>query len=113
MFLAHIMAGSDPRHAPSTLYLLVERAAEEEDALGQIPVELWDAIKELVLGNPLFEGEIVPFEDSTQAARELMKYIHPKLKAVQVSGELEHMVRVTPLTDEEIDQFNKRMFDEF
>lgn len=113
LFLTHIMAGSDPRHAPSTLFLLVEKAAENEDGMGQPPADLWDQIKQLVLGNPLFEGEIVPLQDSWAAAKELMAYSHPKLKAVQVSGELEHLVRVTPLTDEEIDKFSRRMFDDF
>jgi hypothetical protein len=113
LFLTNVMAGADPRYAPSVLYTLVTEGADSENEEGLPPAEVWAQIKALVLENPLFEGEIIPLQESTSAAKELMAYSHPKLKAVQVTGELEHLVRVTPLTDEEIDRFNKRLFDDF
>ena len=45
--------------------------------------------------------------------RELLMYMYPKLKNVEVSGDMEHLVKVVQLTPEEIDAFEKRFNDDF
>lgn len=112
IFLAHIQAGVDPRSGPGLVHELVRRGADNLDATDQFPAEVCQQLMDYVLHNPLFEGETIPLQDSTMAARELLSYRQPKLKAVQVTGDMEHLVFVKPLTKSEIDDFDKFVFDE-
>jgi hypothetical protein len=113
IFLALIQAGVDPRFGPGQVHELVQRGADNLDATDQFPAEVCQQLMDLVLHNPLFEGEIIPLQDSTMAARELLSYRQPKLKAVQVTGDMEHLVKVKPLTEDEIKKFDQFVFEEF
>jgi hypothetical protein len=111
LFLCDIMAGHDPR-GNGQLYVMMENAEKEEDLDGKPSAEDWQAIKDLVFGDPKYHGESVTLNDSVAAAKEALAYMYPKKKAVEVTGNMEHLVKVVPLTKEEIDLFEKRFMDE-
>lgn len=113
VFMAQIMAGVDPRHAPGTLYSLVKLAADNETETGAPHQNTWERIKEFVLDNPIFRGEFISLNESCTMAKELMGYLHPKRKAVEITGELNHLVQVVPLTDEDIERLEEKMRGEF
>jgi len=106
-FLASLMSGSDPRRRDPLLRSLVLAVVRESGGDQSIPPnsEDWSEIVSLVLDSGLYETEPVPLEVSTAAARELLQYLEAKLKAVEVSGDLDVNLRVVPLTDDEIKRF--------
>ncbi len=110
-FLASIMSGIDPRRKESSLVRIVR---EMNDELGDDDPgpdrDSWDFLASYVLGSGLFETEPVSLEVSYAAAKELMNYLNAKLKAIELSGDVDVNVRVVPLTDEEIERF-KRVWD--
>ncbi len=110
-FLADIMAGIDPRPDKSEIFKLVRDMVIEEDEEGLPPYEMWEALKTLVVTK--YEKEKVVLGDSIGASKELLQYMFPKKKSVEVSGDMAHLVKVVPLTKEEIDTFEKRFIDEF
>lgn len=110
-FLVAIMAGRDPRPGIGALKDAVLKA-EESETRGRPNAELWTKVKELVLYNPLYEREPVAVQDSQSASKELLSYQHSKKKAVHVSGSMEHLVTVEPLTAKEAALVDDELFDE-
>lgn len=113
IYLTSIMAGVDPRQGFSELYRLLQAMFVAEDKYGRPSLETYTTLKKYVQANPHTQHEPIPAQDSTAAASQLMGYCHPKLQAVKVSGELEHLVKVVPLTKEEIERVEALIFDEF
>lgn len=114
LFLCEVMAGHDPRGAIGKLYQYVEEASKAEDIeTGLPPVEFWNLIKELVSEDPVLKCDPITLSKSADAAKELLMYMYPKLKNVEVSGDLEHLVKVVPLSKDEIDAFEKRFNDDY
>lgn len=111
-FLVAIMAGRDPRPGIGALKAAVLKA-EESEVKGQPEAEFWDKVKEMVLYNPLYEREPVAVQDSQSASKELLSYQHSKKKAVHVSGSMEHLVTVEPLTAKEAELVDNELFDDF
>lgn len=115
VFLAEIMSGRDPRNQCSKLYKFVKSLAESDEEPNEIDFEY---IKFLVLGVPplfisQYEPERVDINQSIKAAEKLIEYLHAKLKAVEVSGNVAVEHRVVPLTDDEAKVFLKRWNKEF
>ena len=111
LFLASIMAGVDPRPDKSQIFEMVKEMAAEEDLDGKPDADAWELLKALVFAN--YQKESVVLGDSIGASKELLQYMYPKKKAIEVSGEMGHLVKVVPLTKEEVDTFEKRFLDEF
>ncbi len=114
LFLCEIMAGHDPRGTIGKLYQYVEEASKAEDIeTGLPPIDFWKLIKELVFEDPVLKCDPISLGKSADAAKELLAYMYPKLKNVEVSGDMEHLVKVVPLSKEEIDKFEKRFISDF
>lgn len=113
LFLCEIMAGHDPRGSIGKLYQLIQEAVESENDLGLPDLQFWVSIKNLIFEDPVLRNDPIPLSDSTSAAKELLMYLFPKLKNVEVSGDMEHLVKVVPLSKAEIDELEKRFNDEF
>lgn len=110
-YLAYIGCGVDPS-APNRLRdMVLEAQAAEIEGLPLL--EDWQRIKELILSDPRYEGEPLYREERTEANMEILKYQYPKLKAVDVSGQLQHQISVKPLTKEEIEKFEESFFNDF
>jgi hypothetical protein len=111
LFLASIMAGIDPRPDKSQIFELVKEMAAEEDLDGKPDADAWEALKLLVFNE--YQKESVVLGDSIGASKELLQYMYPKKKAIEVTGEMGHLVKVVPLTKEEVDTFEKRFVEDF
>jgi hypothetical protein len=111
LFLASIMAGIDPRPDKSQIFELVKEMIGNEDIEGLPSLDDWATLKNLVFEH--YQKEFVVLGDSIGASKELLQYMYPKKKAIEVSGEMGHLVKVVPLTKEEVDTFEKRFLDEF
>lgn len=110
--LASYSAGVDPCGMVSMLYELLKQCHINRKE-GQPRAVDWERVWAYLCENPALHGGIVDQDMRLTATKELMPYMHPKLKSVQVSGELSHLVRVEPLTDEDIDKLKERMKNEF
>ena len=109
-FLVHAQAGVDPREDLSLLYeLMVEACSGLEP--GELPdVDQWTMIRDLVLSDPVYAKNHILHAASLKAATELLKYLAPGLKAIEVKtdkGEHERAV-LEPLTVEEIKSFEDK-----
>lgn len=80
-FLTQIMGGTDPRRV-SLVYLKI-KALEEE--YGEQPPDEWDWHELIDLIKHEYRGSIVAIDKSQDAAKQLMEYMHPKRKAVEVT----------------------------
>lgn len=113
LFLCEIIAGVDPRGARGALHAAVVRALDTEDARGLPEADAWAVVRDIVLGNPCYQGEWVSLADSIAAARELMQYLHPKLKSSEVTAKITGTLGHVALTPSEIDEFNRRFLHDF
>lgn len=104
-FLASLMSGRDPRNRPALLYNVVNKIAMDRGPLSPPDVDEWEMICDLVLNSGLYQTEPVPLETSVKAAEKLMDFLHAKLKAVELTADIEVTTKVIPLTDEEIERF--------
>ena len=75
--------------------------------------EDWEALWEFVLQNPAVQAGFVDQDTRFNATVQLMPYLHPKLKSVQVTGEIEHMIRVVPLTEADIIRIKEHLNNDF
>ena len=107
-FLAEIMAGIDPRFATSPLYDLVTSVAHEQR---QPTPDEWSAVVEFVSENPAMKFSRVDLQISLAAAHKLFEHLHPKPKSLEITGEIEPIVRTLPLTEDEL-RAQKKVFDE-
>jgi len=110
--LASYSAGIDPCGVVSQLWELLEQCHRYR-VDGRPRATDWERLWDHVTENPALRGGVVDRELRLSATKELMPYLHAKLKAVHVSGELSHLVSVEPLTDEDIDKLKERMKNEF
>ncbi len=111
LFLCEVMAGHDPRGVPGQLFELVKSMSQNEDEFGAPNAEAWEMLKLLVFAE--YKVDPITLARSADAAKELLTYMYPKLKNVEVSGDLEHLVKVVPLSKDEIDAFEKRFNDDY
>lgn len=103
-FLASVMAGIDPRKEEGSLYKLVNRIALS----GKRPnKEQWETICEIILSTDAYMKDRVDSATSIKAAEKLIEFLEPKLKAVELSGTLNHNVAVVPMTKEQVKQFKE------
>jgi hypothetical protein len=110
--LASYSAGVDPSGLPSRMYELLKQCNDRRQN-GSPRAEDWDALWDFVVQNPAIQAGFVDQDMRFQAAVQLMPYLHPKLKSIQVSGELEHLVRVVPLTEEAIKRIKAHLDNDF
>jgi hypothetical protein len=108
-FLASVMSGYDPREVDSPLFTLVKKISFRDLEGGEnFPTpEEWLAVSEEILSGG-YERARVPVEQSQRAAEKLMEFLHAKMKAVELSGQVETVVKVEPLTGEELERFRER-----
>lgn len=108
-FLASIMSGYDPREIDSPLFTITKKISFRDLEGGEnFPTkEEWDAISTIILSGG-YEKTRVPVEHSQRAAERLMEFMHAKMKAIELSGNLDMVVKVEPLTGEELDRFHER-----
>ena len=110
LFLAEVMAGKDPREPVSRLYKAVDAVTEGE----RPTADQWQAIRDMVLNDPAFMPRRLDADTSIKAAERLVDYMHPKLKAIEVSAQVAATVAITkPLTAEEIEEFGRKWSGEF
>lgn len=118
-WLAHVMAGRDPRPMQSPLIQIVRKIAYRAfDGGSDLPdQDEWTAIVEHVLGSGLYESARVGLRESQSAAQELMKYLHARRRDIQaaVSAEvnLTEKTAPAPLSPSEIAEFKKIFEDVF
>jgi hypothetical protein len=110
LFLAHIMAGFDPRGGGQLyqyLHRLRTKIGDKRPTAAQ-----WERICFLLDLTPNFEP--LDLGTSLGAAMRLMDYLHPKQKAFEVSGSLGTVAAtVENLTKAEILEFKKLFEKEF
>lgn len=103
-FLASVMAGIDPRKEEGSLYKLINKIALS----GKRPnKEQWNIICDIVLSSDAYMKDRVDSVTSIKAAEKLIEFLEPKLKAVELSGTLNHNVKVAPMDKEEVKLFKK------
>jgi hypothetical protein len=110
--LASYSAGVDPSGLPSQIYDLLKRC-QDRRIDGRPQAEDWEALWEFVLQNPAVQAGFVDQDTRFDATVQLMPYLHPKLRSVQVTGEIEHMIRVVPLTDADITKIKEHLKNDF
>lgn len=109
-YLVELMAGYDPREQESRLHKLTQII----DLDDRLPTESeWTELKRIVLESGLYKKTRVDLATSSQAAKDLMEYLHPKLSrtSVEQSGGLRQ--EVSPLTPKEVEVFEDWFFGEF
>lgn len=80
-FLTQIMGGTDPRRVS----LVYQRILALEEQNGDEPPDEWDWLELVELIKQEYRGSIVEIGKSQDAAKQLMEYMHPKRKAVEVT----------------------------
>jgi len=110
--LASYSAGVDPCGLPGQMFDLLKKC-HDRCVDGCPRAEDWEAVWGFVLANPAVQAGFVDPDTRFNATVSLMPYLHPKLKAVHVTGELEHLVRVVPLTPADIRCLKEHMKNEF
>jgi len=110
VFLESIMIGQDPRCLSSIYELILEI---QDFTNGDIGPSEWNEIVNHVQDR--YKYKAVTLNESTQAAKTLSEYLHPKRKQIDIgdaNGENGHAGE-HPLTEEEIDLFKEKFNDEF
>ena len=110
--LASYSAGVDPCGLPGRMFDLLKQCNDRR-VEGHPRAEDWEALWEFVTLNPSMHGGFVDQDTRFSATVALMPYLHPKLKSVHVTGELEHLVKVVPLTEADIERLKEHMRNEF
>jgi hypothetical protein len=101
-FLASVMAGIDPRKEEGSLFKLINKIALS----GRQPTrEQWEMVCDIVLSTDAYMKDRIDSVTSIKAAEKLIEFLEPKLKAVELSGTLNHNVSVAPMTKEQVKQF--------
>jgi len=110
-FLAALMAGKDPRQKSSELYRLMKQINDDERQPNE---DEWIEMKELVLYTDLYRPAPVSLDESAKAAKELMAYLHAKLRSTTVKGKIAHKhVVYKDLSPDEIEEFETWFTDQF
>ena len=110
--LAYYSAGVDPCGGPSHFFDLMKKC-QDRRVDGTPQPEDWEQLWEYFIEHPEFHMGFVDSDIRFAAANNLMPFLHPKLKSVEVSGELSHLIRVEPLTNEDIARLRGRLRNEF
>lgn len=109
IFLEAVMNGQDPRRL-SDIYKLVLEVQDFTD--GNPSSEDWAEIVDIVIQR--YKYYTVSLGESTNAAKTLSEYLHPKRKNVEISGGASSgSVNNDPLTEEEIELFKEKFNDDF
>lgn len=110
IFLESIMTGQDPRKLSSIYELIMEI---ESFTNGDLEQSDWNEIVDHVTTK--FKYSNVSINESTNAAKTLAEYLHPKRKQIELSTDLntDGNPNNHPLTEEEIDLFKEKFNDEF
>jgi hypothetical protein len=108
LLLASMAAGVDPRAIPDYLGQLI-RQCHEHRRDGSPRPEDWEQLYDYYQRHPEIGAGVVDIDTSLTATIKLMPHLHPKLKSLEVSGDLEHKVRVRPLTDEDIQKLEEKL----
>jgi len=114
-FLTSVMAGTDPRDIDSELYTLVKRIVFREFTGGspQPDSDEWTQIVNIVLNSGRYQKSPVDINQSQAAANKLMDFLHAKMKALEITGDMNVKVEIEPLTGKALDEFKSRFDDEF
>jgi len=110
-YLAELMIGFDPRKRSGKLFKIIKACADE----GRQPNDHeWQEIKDLVLYTDLYRLAPVTLDQSTEAAKKLIEFIHAKKRATTITeGESTLEALVAPLTEEEVDDFEQWLIERF
>ena len=110
IFLEAIMNGQDPRKLSSVYELIMEI---DSFTNGELEASDWNEIVDHVTSR--FKYNPVSIGESTNAAKTIAEYLHPKRKQIELNADLntEADPNNHPLTEEEIDLFKEKFNDEF
>ena len=97
VFLAHMMAGSDPRAYDALIAM--GRALAQEYETGPLPADVWAKFREYINRTPPFVP--VDRQTSMDAARALLPYIYSKRHEVELDGTVALPVTRLDMTDEQ------------
>lgn len=95
--LAQLVQGCDPRYDTSPLYDLVYDIDKDSERLPT--ADEWARMRDMVLDNPDYRRARVGIKEALEAAKVLMKYIHPSLRSVEVVGNAKKPVILGDISD--------------
>jgi hypothetical protein len=109
-FLAEIYAGRDPRYDTSPLYDLISTIALDK----RMPTEEeWQDLKQLVLEDPVYRYTRVSLSMAMDAAKTLLPYTVPKMKAIEIdAGKEEEHKQAPEMTPAEIRRMKMELADD-
>jgi len=102
-FLTNMMGGIDPRRV-SIVYLKIQ-ALEEE--YGNEPPDAWDWMDLVELIKQEYRGSIIEIGKSQDAAKQLLEYMHPKRKAMDIVTTHKTITDI-PLSKNEVKRIRKQ-----
>lgn len=95
--LAQLLQGCDPRYDTSPLYDLVFDIDKEDERMPTEPE--WQRIRDMVLDNPDYRRARVGVKEVLEAAKVLMKYMHPALRSIEVTGDSKKPIILGDISD--------------
>jgi hypothetical protein len=110
--MTEVMAGKDPRPVNGAIGDALNACIESHDETGYPALEAYNNLIVLLQSDLRIQREHVPLQDSVAMAREVTSYLYSKPKAIHVSGEMEHLVQVEPLSPAEIIALEAEILDE-
>jgi hypothetical protein len=110
-WLAEVMSGKDPRADASPLFHLVSLLVQQNGD-GVPSPEDWKEIRDMILLDPVYKPVRIEHTVSMRAAEKLIEHLHPKLKALDVSG-VEAPKGVADLTEAEAEILKKKLDDQY
>ena len=100
---AQVMLGQDPRH----IDVLAERILEINE-FGYPDEDDWEQL--VAFAETRYKHRSVDIKTSMDAAKSLAEYLHPKRKALELTGNIDAGVsaKISPLTEEEVEIFKEK-----
>jgi hypothetical protein len=111
--MAYYSVGLNPSGKKDHFFELLKMCSKRQGPDGCPQAEDWERLIDYYRANPELHGGFVGPDVQYKATSDLMPFLFPKLKSVHVSGELEHLVKVVPLTKEDIASMEAHLNDEF
>ncbi len=101
-FLLSAMAGDDRRRDLSSVYQLAERIR----ARGADVDESVSVLVDEILSNEIYRYNRIDVRDSINVGKEILQYQYPKKRENKIELDARATVKIGPMTDDEIEQFN-------
>lgn len=103
--LAMLLQGCDPRYDTSPLYDLVYDIDKDGE---RMPTDLeWTRMRDMVLDNPDYRRVRVGVKEALEAAKILMKYMHPSLRSIEVKGDAKKPIILGDISGADFAQLEK------